>query len=206
MESVPRFRCCLLLYPLDRLSPLPVRVCRPQEGSITAGKPLRLPSQIFRPTVNAQAHIELGFTRMATTLPAGAAEPPVLDNPNRRVARLLRYLLSYLGQFLPAVLLMALVGLLDAFRLLLIGPIFDRVLNPASQNRPIQLFSLPGTDRGLSLQELVPSHFHNPWTVVAFAFVGATVLKGIFDYVGTYLVNYAGFGMVTDLRDDLYNT
>src|SRR5437660_8085664 len=75
------------------------------------GKPLRPPSQSFRQTVNAQAHIELGFTRMATTLPAGAAQPPVLDNPNRRVARLLRYLLSYLGQFLPAVLLMALVGL-----------------------------------------------------------------------------------------------
>jgi subfamily B ATP-binding cassette protein MsbA len=101
---------------------------------------------------------------------------------------------------------MAMVGLLDAFRLLLIGPIFDRVLNPAAQSKPIQLFVLPGTDRTLFLQDLVPSHFHNPWTVVAFAFVGATVLKGIFDYVGTYLVNYAGFGMVTDLRDDLYNS
>src|SRR5208337_1296653 len=46
---------------------------------------------------------------------------------------------------------------------------------------------------------------HNPWTMVAFALVAATVLKGIFDYTGTYLVNYAGFGMITDLRDDLYN-
>ncbi len=40
---------------------------------------------------------------------------------------------------------------------------------------------------------------------MAFALVAATVLKGIFDYAGTYLVNYAGFGMITDLRDDLYN-
>jgi subfamily B ATP-binding cassette protein MsbA len=31
------------------------------------------------------------------------------------------------------------------------------------------------------------------------------VLKGICDYLGTYLVNHAGFGMITDLRDDLYN-
>ena len=31
------------------------------------------------------------------------------------------------------------------------------------------------------------------------------MLKGIFDYAGTYLVNYAGFGMITDLRNDLYN-
>jgi subfamily B ATP-binding cassette protein MsbA len=35
--------------------------------------------------------------------------------------------------------------------------------------------------------------------------VAATLLKGLFDYVGTYLVNYAGYGMITDLRDDLYN-
>ena len=100
---------------------------------------------------------------------------------------------------------MALVGLLDAGRVLLIGPIFDRVLNPGSQGRTIQLFKLPGTERFLNLQQLVPSHFQNPWTVVAFALVAATVLKGIFDYAGTYLVNYAGFGMITDLRDDLYN-
>jgi hypothetical protein len=31
------------------------------------------------------------------------------------------------------VVLMALVGLLDAFRLLLIGPMLDRVLHPVSQ-------------------------------------------------------------------------
>ena len=41
---------------------------------------------------------------------------------------------------------------------------------------------------------------------MAFALVAATVLKGIFDYAGTYLVNYAGFGMITDLRNDLYNS
>lgn len=100
---------------------------------------------------------------------------------------------------------MALVGLLDAGRVLLIGPIFDRVLNPGSQGRTIQLFRLPGSARFLNLQELVPSHFQNPWTVVAFALVAATILKGIFDYAGTYLVNYVGFRMITDLRDDLYN-
>src|SRR5260370_9978 len=100
---------------------------------------------------------------------------------------------------------MAMVGLLAVGRVLYIGVVFDRVLNPGSQGRTIQLFKLPGTERFLNLQQLVPSHFHNPWTVVAFALVAATVLKGIFDYAGTYLVNFAGFGMITDLRDDLYN-
>ncbi len=54
------------------------------------------------------------------------------------------------------------------------------------------------------LQQFVPSHFTNAWTIVAFALVASTILKGICDYSGTYLVNHAGFGMITDLRDDLY--
>ena len=89
---------------------------------------------------------------------------------------------------------------------MLIGPIFDRVLNPGSPEREMQLFKVPYTGTTIYLHQFVPSHFRNPWTVVAFALVAATVLKGIFDYAGTYLVNYAGFGMITDLRNDLYNS
>src|SRR5678816_691390 len=124
----------------------------------------------------------------------------------QQLRRLLRYVLPYWSQLLGSILLMAGVGLLDAFRVLLIGPIFDRVLNPGSQTRTMELFKLPFSDRAVTLQQFVPSHFQNPWTVVAFALVAATVLKGIFDYAGTYLVNYAGYGLITDLRDDLYNS
>ncbi|HXZ78733.1 MAG TPA: ABC transporter ATP-binding protein [Terriglobales bacterium] len=123
----------------------------------------------------------------------------------RQLFRLLRYVAPYGLQLALSIILMSLVGLLDAFRVLLVGPIFDRVLNPASQSKNIALFRFPGTDRLLYLQELVPRHFTNAWTVVAFAMVAATVLKGVFDYLGTYLVNYAGYGMITDLRDALYN-
>ncbi len=144
---------------------------------------------------------------MATSTVAGAKSEgtPAKPRPPRPIARLSRYVLPYWGQFLASVLLMAMVGLLDAGRVLLIGPIFDSVLNPGSQEKSLPLFKLPGSERFLNLQQLVPSHFHNPWTMVAFALVAATVLKGIFDYAGTLLVNYAGFGMITDLRDDLYN-
>ena len=124
----------------------------------------------------------------------------------RQIGRLLRYAAPYWWQLLSSVLLLAGVGLLDAFRVLLIGPIFDRVLNPGSPDRQIQLFGLPGTHQPIYLQQFVPSHFQNPWTVVAFALVAATILKGIFDYAGTYLVNYGGFGMITDLRNQLYNS
>ncbi len=99
---------------------------------------------------------------------------------------------------------MALVGLFDAFRLLLIGPIFDRVLNPSSHGHELPLIRIPLSNQTIQLGTFVPEHFHNVWTVVAFALVVSTVLKGIFDYGGTYLVNYAGFGMITDLRNELY--
>jgi ATP-binding cassette, subfamily B, bacterial MsbA len=124
----------------------------------------------------------------------------------RQVSRLLRYVAPYWWQLLSSVILMAAVGLLDAFRVLLVGPIFDRVLNPSSQSREIQLFRIPGSEKTVFLQQFVPSHFQNPWTVVAFALVAATILKGICDYAGTYLVNYAGYGMITDLRNSLYNS
>jgi len=131
---------------------------------------------------------------------------PAAASPMRQLTRLLRYVLPYSLQLGLSVILMAAVGLLDAFRVLLIGPIFDRVLNPGSPDREMQLFRLPWSGQVVHLQSFVPSHYQNPWTVVAFALVGATILKGIFDYVGTYLVNYAGFGMITDLRNHLYNS
>lgn len=122
----------------------------------------------------------------------------------RQMTRLVRYALPYWWQILASVLLMAAVGALDAFKYLLVRPVFDRVLNPASGSKDIQLFAIPGTHHAVYLQQFVPSHFTNAWNIVAFALVASTVLKGICDYSGTYLVNHAGFGMITDLRDDLY--
>jgi subfamily B ATP-binding cassette protein MsbA len=59
--------------------------------------------------------------------------------------------------------------------------------------------------RSIDLHFLVPSHFQNAWTVVAYALVVSAIVKSVCDYAGTYLINYAGFGMITDLRNDLYD-
>ena len=124
----------------------------------------------------------------------------------RQLTRLVRYVIPFLLQLVPGVLLLAGVGFLEAFRLILLKPILDRVLNPSSGSENIPLFTIPKIDRTVYLQSFVPSHFHNAWTIVAFALVASTLLKGIFDYAGTYLVNHAGFGMITNLRNDLYNS
>jgi len=124
----------------------------------------------------------------------------------RQLTRLLRYVFPFLLQLLPGVCLLAGVGFLEAFRLVLLKPVLDRVLNPASGSENIILFTMPQTGEPIYLQNYVPTHLHNAWTIVAYALVTSTVLKGIFDYTGTYLVNHAGFGMITNLRNDLYNS
>ena len=128
------------------------------------------------------------------------------SRPLRQVIRLVGYVLPFLVQLLSGVILLAGVGFLEAFRLVLLKPVLDRVLNPSSGSENIVLFTMPQTGQPIYLQHFVPTHFHDAWAIVAYALVLSTVLKGCFDYVGTYLVNHAGFGMITNLRNDLYDS
>ncbi len=131
--------------------------------------------------------------------------------------RLVRYGLPYSLEWLPGVVLLAITGVLDTFRVLLLQPIFDKVLRPDAPEGPITLglakpfpVSFAGHQWNfffqIDLRTLIPHflHLHNAWNVVALTLVVATVAKGLCDYLGTYLVNYAGFGLITDLRNDLY--
>ncbi|HZP06890.1 MAG TPA: ABC transporter ATP-binding protein [Terracidiphilus sp.] len=123
----------------------------------------------------------------------------------RNFLRLLRYGLPYTLQWVPGVLLLAAVGVLDTFRVLLLQPIFDQVLRPDAPEGPIVL-GLRNSRWHFDLRQLIPHfvHMHNAWDVVAAALVLSTLAKGLCDYLGTYLVNYAGFGLITDLRNHLY--
>jgi subfamily B ATP-binding cassette protein MsbA len=123
----------------------------------------------------------------------------------KRIWRLLLYARPYALYSLASVVLMAMVGAMGALRVLLVKPIFDKVLQPDTQADTFLLFRLPILDRQVDLHFLVPSHFHNAWTVIAYALVVSALVKSVCDYAGTYLVNYAGFGMITDLRNDLYD-
>jgi subfamily B ATP-binding cassette protein MsbA len=123
----------------------------------------------------------------------------------RRIWRLLLYVRPYALYSLASVVLMAVVGAMAAFRVLLVKPIFDKLLSPDAPADKLLVYSVPYLKRTLDLHFLVPSHLHNAWNIVAYALVVSAVVKSLCDYAGTYLVNYAGFGMITDLRNDLYN-
>ena len=96
----------------------------------------------------------------------------------RNVLRLLRYGLPYTLEWLPGVFFLALVGLLDNFRKLLFKPILDQVLAPNTADGPITL-GVASSRWHFDLRLVVPHFMHNAWTVVAFALVASTLVKGI---------------------------
>jgi subfamily B ATP-binding cassette protein MsbA len=121
------------------------------------------------------------------------------------MGRLLRFVRPYSAIILLSVLLMALAGAAHATVALLIRPVFDRVLEPASPEAPVKLFSIPFTGESLYLHQLTPDWIHNVWTMVAFAIILAFLTKGLADYIGNYLINYAGVSAVTDIRQAVYD-
>jgi subfamily B ATP-binding cassette protein MsbA len=122
----------------------------------------------------------------------------------RQFFRLLRFGLPYWLHWFPGVLLLAAVGLLEALRMAFFVPILGVVLRPSNPSSALPLFPFAPPQWQFDIHRFVPAWMHNAWTVVAVALVGSTIIKGLCDYAGTYLVNYAGYGMVTDIRNHLY--
>jgi subfamily B ATP-binding cassette protein MsbA len=121
------------------------------------------------------------------------------------LARLLRYSRKYTGHLLLSVILMACVGAAQALTVILIGPIFDRVLNPTSADAPVLLFTIPVWKHPVFLDSFMPASVHNVWTMVAAGILAVFTIKGLCDYAGNYLVNYVGLSAVTDLRQDVFD-
>ncbi|HXE09152.1 MAG TPA: ABC transporter ATP-binding protein [Acidobacteriaceae bacterium] len=123
----------------------------------------------------------------------------------KRIWRLVKYARPYALYTLLSVVLMAVVGAMQGLRIFLIKPIFAKVLRPENQSQDFLLMRIPWINRQIDLHALVPHQLSNAWDVVAYALVASAIVKSICDYAGTYLINYAGFGMITDLRNDLYD-
>lgn len=123
----------------------------------------------------------------------------------RELGRLLRLVSPYLAPLITAFILMAAVGASQATTALLIGPIFDRVLSPGSEDAPVLLCTVPVLHREIYLEQITPSWIHNVATMVAFGIILLFLTKGACDYAGNYLVNFVGFSVVTDLRQKVFD-
>ena len=122
----------------------------------------------------------------------------------KELLHLLGYVRPYMPRLIVSVGLMATVGLCHGLVALLIGPVFDRVLNPQSAEAPVLLYRLPFVDWSIYLNDLIPAAIHNVWTMVAIGIAGVFLIKGLCDFFGNYMVNYVGLAGVRDLRGDVY--
>ncbi len=118
--------------------------------------------------------------------------------------RLLRYAKPYLPALLASVVFMAFVGLAQGLLVKLIPLVFERVLKPNTPDVPALLFSIPQTHIRVYLQDVIP-FAHNIWTMVALGILMCFILKGVCDYLGSYLVNYVGISAIMDLRQDVFD-
>ncbi|MCZ6491755.1 MAG: ABC transporter ATP-binding protein [Acidobacteria bacterium] len=120
------------------------------------------------------------------------------------LVRLLQYVKPYRLRFFGAVVLMVGVGFFEAVAAFLIGPIFDRVLNPQDPDSSVALFTLPYFEKTVYLDRLVPEGIHNVWTIVAIFVIGVVLGKAVCEYLANYLINFVGLSVIMDLRNRLY--
>jgi subfamily B ATP-binding cassette protein MsbA len=122
----------------------------------------------------------------------------------KELRRLLGYARRYVPHIFASIVLMAIAGAAQGTLALLVRPIFDRVLTPARPTGPTPLLAKPIHGHMLYLEQIVPLHGRSVWFMVAFALIGAFLLKGVCDYLGNYFISYAGFSSVTDLRTAVF--
>src|SRR5215510_2696512 len=102
------------------------------------------------------------------------------------------------------VVLLAVVAIAEGAVALLIAPVFDRVLNPASADSNILLFRVPGTGKPVYVNHLFPPSIHNVWTVVVLSLLILYAVKSLSEFVGVSLIQYIGHRAITDLRNAVY--
>ncbi len=122
----------------------------------------------------------------------------------KQLLRLLAYARRYWPHLVGSVVLMALAGAAQGMMALLIKPIFDRVLDPNPHAGQTPLFAHPIFHHQLYLEQIIPLH-GTVWTLVSVALLSVFLVKGLCDYFGNYLISYAGFSSVMDLRNAVFD-
>src|ERR1700730_9410414 len=102
------------------------------------------------------------------------------------------------------VVYLSVVGLGEGLIALMIAPIVDVVLNPKSPDSRLLLISNPFTHEAIYLNSFLPARIHSVGTLFAIAVLAVFIGKGVAEFLGNVLVQYAGIAGVTDLRNEVY--
>jgi subfamily B ATP-binding cassette protein MsbA len=125
-------------------------------------------------------------------------------NQREEFVRLLGYVKPYRIRLVMGIVCLSVVGLAEGIIALLITPIFDRVLNPGAPDSKLVLFVNPFTRQVIYLNSFLPHQIHSVGTIFSIAILTVFIGKGIAEYLGNTLVQYAGIAGVTDLRNKVY--
>jgi subfamily B ATP-binding cassette protein MsbA len=127
------------------------------------------------------------------------------NTSNRReVHQLLGYVRPYAWRLVAGVLLLAFMAAADGLVILSIRPLCDVILTPHSTAQKLPLFTVPWSGQTFNLNTFVPSRVHYVWSVFAIAILFLFVVKGLAEFFGVSLIQYAGLAGVTDLRNKAY--
>jgi subfamily B ATP-binding cassette protein MsbA len=120
-----------------------------------------------------------------------------------QLKRLLGYVRPYWTGMVVGVILLAIMAAGEGAVILLIAPIFGRVLNPASADSDVVL-EVPLLRRPVYVNHFFPHSIHNVWTVVALSLLVLFAVKSFSEFAGTSLIQYIGHCAITDLRNAVY--
>lgn len=120
-----------------------------------------------------------------------------------QLKRLLGYVRPYRVGMVVGITLLAFMAAGDGAVLLLIVPIFRRVLNPASPDSDV-VIEVPFLRRPVYVNHFFPHNIHNVWTVVALSLLVLFAVKSFSEFAGTALIQYVGHRAITDLRNAVY--
>ena len=120
------------------------------------------------------------------------------------LVRLLRYVMPYKLRLAMGVVCLSVVGLSEGLIALMIVPIFSRVLNPGAPDNKLLLVENPFTHQGIYLNSFLPSWIHSVGILFSISILTVFLGKGVAEFLGNVLVQYAGIAGVTDLRNQIY--
>ncbi len=114
------------------------------------------------------------------------------------------YIKPYKVRLAAGIVCLSLVGLAEGLIALLITPIFDRVLNPGAPDSKLFLIRIPVIDKAIYLNSFLPSQIHSVGTLFSITILVVFIGKGVAEFGGNVLVQFAGIAGVTDLRNEVY--
>ncbi len=112
--------------------------------------------------------------------------------------------MPYKLRLAAGVVCLSVVGLAEGLIALMIAPIFGSVLNPKAPDNRLLLIQNPFNHQAIYLNSFLPSRIHSVGTLFSIAILTVFIGKGVAEYFGNVLVQYAGIAGVTDLRNQVY--